>query len=72
MLGFAGRQFLLHVMTGCQCLSAFSKAVFGSGFSLQAVVSKEIPPRDILLAVLLVVGGCIIAGLGDFEFDLRG
>ena len=35
-------------------------------------MNKRLPPRSISLSVGLVVGGCIIAGIGDFAFDLKG
>lgn len=43
-----------------------------SAKSLQASIRRRLPDRDIMLSVGLVVGGCIIAGIGDFEFNLRG
>lgn len=39
---------------------------------LQSCINKRLPPRAISLSVGLVVGGCIIAGAGDFAFDLKG
>lgn len=38
----------------------------------QAYMTQKMPRQDITLSVLLVVGGCIIAGVGDFSFDLAG
>ena len=35
-------------------------------------MSKRLPPRAVSLSVGLVVGGCIIAGAGDFAFDAKG
>ena len=34
--------------------------------------SNKAPPRDITASVLLVVAGCVVAGIGDFSFDLKG
>lgn len=30
------------------------------------------PEADIAASVLLIVGGCLVASLGDFSFDLKG
>ncbi len=38
----------------------------------QAVIQRKAPPGDITASVILVVAGCLIAGLGDFTFDLGG
>lgn len=40
--------------------------------ALQASIQRKAPPRDIAASVVLVVAGCLIAGLGDFTFDLKG
>ena len=39
---------------------------------LQTVETRKAPPHDILASVCLVVLGCIVAGIGDFSFDLKG
>lgn len=39
---------------------------------LQSCITKRLPPRSVALSVGLVVGGCIIAGAGDFAFDAKG
>ncbi len=38
----------------------------------QAVQTKKSPPQDIAASVILVVAGCVVAGIGDFSFDLKG
>ena len=38
----------------------------------QTVETRKAPPRNITASVLLVVAGCIVAGIGDFSFDMRG
>jgi hypothetical protein len=38
----------------------------------QTVETRKAPPRSITASVLLVVAGCIVAGIGDFSFDIRG
>lgn len=38
----------------------------------QAVQTKQAPPQAITASVLLIVSGCIVAGLGDFSFDIKG
>lgn len=38
----------------------------------QAYLNKKLPAWDITASVLLIVGGCLVAGIGDFSFDLRG
>jgi hypothetical protein len=35
-------------------------------------MQRKAPPRDIAASVVLIVAGCLIAGLGDFTFDLKG
>ena len=42
------------------------------GLQSQAVQTKKAPPQDIAASVLLVVAGCVVAGIGDFSFDLKG
>ena len=39
---------------------------------MQAVQTKQAPPPAITASVLLIVSGCIVAGLGDFSFDIKG
>ena len=34
--------------------------------------TRQAPPWRVSCAVLMVVGGCIIAGAGDLGFDLLG
>ena len=34
--------------------------------------TKQAPPQAITASVLLIVSGCIVAGLGDFSFDMKG
>ncbi|BDA44780.1 UDP-N-acetylglucosamine/UDP-glucose/GDP-mannose transporter [Coccomyxa sp. Obi] len=38
----------------------------------KAVQTKKAPPQDIAASVILVVAGCVVAGIGDFSFDLKG
>ena len=38
----------------------------------QAVQTRKSPPQDIAASVLLVVAGCVVAGVGDLSFDLKG
>jgi solute carrier family 35 protein len=38
----------------------------------QALVRRQMPPTNISLSVLLVVAGCVVAGLGDLAFDPLG
>ena len=38
----------------------------------QAVQTKQAPPQMITASVLLIVSGCVVAGLGDFSFDVKG
>lgn len=40
--------------------------------AVQSCINRRLPERSISLSVGLVVGGCIIAGAGDFAFDLKG
>ena len=40
--------------------------------SVQACMNKKAPAWDITGSVLLIVGGCLVAGMGDFSFDLKG
>ncbi|KAK9824238.1 hypothetical protein WJX72_008863 [[Myrmecia] bisecta] len=40
--------------------------------SVKAVLTKRWPPWKITASVLLVVSGCVVAGLGDLSFDLKG
>ena len=40
--------------------------------SSKAVMTGQLPPRQVTGAVLVVVLGCFIAGMGDFSFNLRG
>ena len=40
--------------------------------AVQASMQRKAPPRDITASVVLIVAGCLIAGLGDFTFDLKG
>lgn len=35
-------------------------------------MQRKAPPQDITASVVLIVAGCLIAGLGDFTFDLKG
>lgn len=35
-------------------------------------MQRKAPPGDIAASVVLVVAGCLIAGLGDFTFDWPG
>lgn len=45
---------------------------WGRWCAWQAVQTKKAPPQDIAASVLLVVAGCVVAGIGDFSFDLKG
>ncbi|KAK9797084.1 hypothetical protein WJX73_006121 [Symbiochloris irregularis] len=38
----------------------------------KAAITRKAPECDIASSVLLIVGGCLVAGLGDFSFDLKG
>ena len=40
--------------------------------SSKAVMTGKLPPKQVTGAVLVVVLGCFIAGMGDFSFNLRG
>lgn len=40
--------------------------------AFQAVQTKQAPPQLITASVLLIVSGCVVAGLGDFSFDIKG
>lgn len=40
--------------------------------AMQAFMQTQAPPWDITASVVLVVAGCLVAGLGDFTFDLAG
>lgn len=40
--------------------------------AVQASMQRRAPPRDITASVVLIVTGCLIAGLGDLTFDLKG
>jgi hypothetical protein len=48
-------------MSCCACLQI-----------LQAIQKEKAPETDITASVLLVVAGCVMAGIGDFSFDLKG
>ncbi|KAG2483882.1 hypothetical protein HYH03_017276 [Edaphochlamys debaryana] len=39
---------------------------------VKAVIRRRLPPLQISLSVLLVVAGCVVAGIGDLSFDLWG
>ncbi len=36
------------------------------------VWTRQVPPWRVTAAVLMIVGGCVIAGAGDLGFDLMG
>ncbi len=38
----------------------------------QAAIRRRWPDRTILLAVLMVVVGCVVAGVGDLSFQMTG
>ncbi|KAG2450812.1 hypothetical protein HYH02_004647 [Chlamydomonas schloesseri] len=40
--------------------------------TVKAVIRKRWPRLEISLSVLLVVAGCVVAGIGDLSFDLLG
>lgn len=40
--------------------------------AVKASLQRKAPPQDITASVVLVVAGCLIAGIGDFTFDLKG
>eukprot|EP00271_Cylindrocystis_brebissonii_P005046 TRINITY_DN16997_c0_g1_i1.p1 TRINITY_DN16997_c0_g1~~TRINITY_DN16997_c0_g1_i1.p1 ORF type:complete len:393 (+),score=71.88 TRINITY_DN16997_c0_g1_i1:881-2059(+) len=39
---------------------------------LERVMGKRFPPFQITASVLVTAGGCLIAAIGDFSFDLKG
>lgn len=39
---------------------------------VKAIVKRKLPRTDIILSVVVIVGGCIIAGMGDLSFDPMG
>eukprot|EP00955_Chlamydomonas_euryale_P041091 351893-Chlamydomonas_euryale.AAC.3 len=41
-------------------------------FSLQAVTVRKWPPLQVSASVLVVVAGCLIAGMGDLTFEVWG
>lgn len=38
----------------------------------QALIYKRMPKTEITASVLLVVAGCVVAGIGDLSFDPLG
>lgn len=55
-----------------QCLVRAGAAANIPTCMWQALENKKAPPRAITASVLLVVAGCVVAGIGDFSFDLKG
>lgn len=46
--------------------------LFLSAPSTQAIIRKRWPRTEVSASVLLVVAGCVVAGIGDLTFDLGG
>lgn len=40
--------------------------------AMQTLITKQAPPTQIICSVILIVLGCIVAGMGDLTFDFMG
>ncbi|GBN59451.1 Solute carrier family 35 member D3 [Araneus ventricosus] len=72
--------YALHAITALHALSGMSIPMYVAVKRCSPIVTlllsivflkKELPSKKIILAVILISSGCILAGLGDLELDLR-
>ncbi|KAF8783465.1 uncharacterized protein LOC129962669 isoform X5 [Argiope bruennichi] len=72
--------YALHSITALHALSGMSIPIYVAIKRCAPIVTlllsivllkKELPSKKIILAVILISSGCILAGLGDIELDIR-